>query len=97
MVSLYVTPEHYEIAEKNGISKRNLYQRVYVYDMPIEEAIVKPIKKRTTQWSQLKRIAEKNGIGRKTFYSRLDYGWDPMRAATDPVTPVGRNKQKKTS
>lgn len=75
--------EHYEIAEKNGISKENVYQRVKHYGWTIERAITTPI---ATQWlgkyKGFHKIALKNGISLNVFYARMRKGWKLEDAAT---------------
>lgn len=41
--AVQITPEQFEIAERNGISRKNVYQRTREYRMPIEKAITKPL------------------------------------------------------
>ncbi len=40
----YITPEEYEVAEKNGIDKRTLEQRIREYGWDKERAITIPKK-----------------------------------------------------
>lgn len=79
----YLTPEDYEIAEKNGISRKLADSRFYDNNWNKERAITQP--KRgplLTMWDQWKEVAEANGICKSTFNSRLEYGWEPEIAAT---------------
>lgn len=85
--SLYITPEEYEIAEKNGIPRRNLNVRVRELFWDKERAITHPLQKvgNPTPWSKWKKECQENGISYKTFYSRInEYGWTPKDAATLP-------------
>jgi len=78
--------EHYEIAEKNGISKENVYQRVKHYGWSIERSITTPI---ASQWlgkhKGFHKIALKNGISLNVFYARMRLGWKLEDAATKPT------------
>lgn len=80
----YITPEEYNIAEKNGISKSTLYRRVYYYGWEKERAInTKPIINKRCEWSKL---AWKNGISHAAYYSRVNkLGWSRQKAATTPI------------
>ena len=80
----YITPEDYEEAEKNGISKTLLYQRVRIYNWSIERAI--NTKKRGSQiTSEEWREGVRNGLSRHLILSRLRRGWDLERACTEKV------------
>lgn len=80
--SRYITPEEYEIAERNGISKNLLEQRIRRLHWSHERAInAKPRKRGDYRyWS---KVAEENGISYNTFSSRINRGWTPERAATE--------------
>lgn len=81
-----LTEEHYRIAEKNGISRRNVYNRVYelIDPWPIEKAITVPVRKKEGKYIEWSRIAKKNGIYNQLFHARRKRGWDLERAATEP-------------
>jgi hypothetical protein len=81
----YITPEEYLIAEKNGISKKALEQRIRRYGWDKERALTTPIMKRE---HELAHLAEQNGIPRRVFYMRLYRGWSVERASTEPLTTV---------
>ncbi|MFS0783575.1 hypothetical protein [Bacillus sp. 1P06AnD] len=87
----YLTPEHYAIAELNGISEKSLKSRVYHQGWDIERAIMQPVKKQNRgKWKEWKLIAEKFGISRVTFNKRIKKGWDEKTAATHPVKRRGK-------
>lgn len=92
----YLLEEHYETAEENGISKKNVYQRVYEYGWKIERAITEPVKKyRTGIWEKWKAACEKNGVSRRAFYVRVNkYKMTPKEAATRPLLKHGDNFKK---
>lgn len=84
----YLTPEDYAIAKENGISKRNLDQRFYMYGWSKERAITKkPVRKggRAKFPPEIKKLAMKNDINDDTFYYRIKAGYTPEEAATIPV------------
>lgn len=81
----YITPEEYAIAEKNGISRERVNNRVRSLGWDVEKAITTPVKNYSV-WREWKGIAEKNGVRHKVFYSRIKkLGWIPLKAATTPV------------
>jgi len=81
------TWDQYEIAEKNGISKSTVYQRINIQGWTVEKAITEPLfvsmkERYAEQW----KIAEKNGILYRTFRSRItNLKWSPEEAATIPT------------
>ena len=80
----YITPEEYEIAEKNGINKRVVYQRVFL-GWSKKRAITVPlqIKKLTNEHFE---IAQKNGISKNTVKHRVSHlGWEIEKAITTPI------------
>lgn len=92
-----ITPEQYRIAEKNGINRRNLNQRVNYYAWEIEDAITIPAEgrgyKREAKYADYLKIAESNGVSYKTFYNRVHtLGWTKERAASTPVMEKGKVK-----
>lgn len=83
---LVATWEQYEIAEKNGIDKKNVDQRVNL-GWAIEEAITKPIRVSFRQkYAEFIKLAESNGISFLTFRARVEKSnWSPEEAATKPI------------
>lgn len=84
-MSCYVTPEQYEIAEGNGIPKRNVNNRVYQRAWSVERAITQPLVKDKLfkYWSD---VALENGINRQLFWQRVRIQhWDYEKAATKEV------------
>ena len=85
----YLTPGDYEIAEQNGIDKRNLEQRFYSYSWDKERAITQPLKKSNSGWDEWKDIAKSNGISYGTYLQRVNsYKWSREDAAMTPVITV---------
>lgn len=85
----YLSPEDYEIAEKNGISRELAYSRFYDNHWDKERAITQPKRREQGLWKQWQAIAEEHGICQSTFYSRLNVGLEPEEAATKTL---GKNK-----
>lgn len=84
----YITPEEYDIAERNGISNKLLYYRIRRDGWSKERAMSQPVRKRS-DYSKWYLIAEKNGISRRTFLMRMyNCGWDCERAATEPIKSI---------
>jgi hypothetical protein len=79
----YLTDEHYAIAEKNGLKKHTVYQRVNEYNWDIAKAITAPNqnKRDVLGWKRWKETAEINGVCESTYLSRVRLGWDQERAA----------------
>lgn len=86
---LYITPEQYEIALKNGISNTCLYQRINKSGWNIERAITeKPQKQRRGLWYKWGHLATYNGISRQQFYDRIcskKMNMNCYEAATRPI------------
>ena len=82
-----LTEEHLQIAESNGISRKNALQRFNLYGFSIEDAISKPLKNQgnTSPWKQWKEIALANGVDCSCFCNRVRVQkWTPEEAATRP-------------
>lgn len=80
-----ITEEDYEIAEKNGISRENVYQRVNTYVWDKEDAITIPVRERKSDegWDEWKNTAIENGIDKRLYISRVRYqGFTRKDAAT---------------
>lgn len=86
-MSIYITPEEYEIAESNGIKGRLVEQRVRTQGWDVKRAITTPVRKHKpkgslTKWAEK---AKENGISYDTFTARVNaLGWDIEKAATQP-------------
>lgn len=95
--SYYITPEEFEIAQKNGISPTTLVYRVRDLAWGKEKAITRPtgpLKPSVKPWREL---ALSNGISYKLLYLRINArGWDPMRTATEPVLSRSELAKKAT-
>lgn len=87
-----------ETAEKNGVSKKLFYNRIYAGVSETEATGPKkdPNEKRTAQ-AKLKKqhleTASKNGINANTVMKRVyDYHWPVEKAVTEPVDVRMRKK-----
>lgn len=80
----YITPEEYETAAANGISRSTLEARIRRLGWPKERAITEPPRKLSKITREIVELAQRNGIQRKTFDWRIRSGWPPERAATEP-------------
>ncbi|MBP1312305.1 uncharacterized protein YjcR [Paenibacillus sp. 1182] len=90
-----ITPEQFDTAKKNGVSKELLRSRIQKCRWSIEKAISTPPKNesaydRHKRWI---RIAEKNGIKKEYFVQRVEqYGWSKKDASTLPIGTVRKKK-----
>lgn len=85
LYDFYITPEEYERAEANGISKRCLEIRVRDLAWNKSKAITQPVIKKHSvkNWVE---IAEQNGISKSTFEKRIyRLKWSYEKAATVPI------------
>ncbi|OPD57622.1 hypothetical protein [Bacillus anthracis] len=94
----YITPEEYEVAEKNGIRRKSLEYRIRRGCWDKEKAITIPTQKEPSEWTKIKNISLKNGISRQTFSARRKRGWSLVDAITiPPLTQdeiIARAKEK---
>lgn len=80
---IYITPEEYEIAEANGISKKRVDVRVRKLGWPVKKAITKPTQNRNQkEWVEK---AIKNGITPQCYYGRVHKNWSKEEASTIPM------------
>ena len=79
----YVTPEEYEIAENNGISRQNVYNRVYMIGWDVEKAITDKVKRK----KGYKKLLEKSNSNVKygTFIYRVNKGLSIEEALNNKV------------
>ncbi|WP_410512069.1 hypothetical protein PaeBR_18795 [Paenibacillus sp. BR2-3] len=87
----YITPEDYERAATQGVSRMRLEYRIRSWAWEKERAISTPPRPLQDR-SEWRKVAEANGIPRALFYNRiLHHGWGEERAATQPIaTDVDR-------
>ena len=90
MYSFYITPEEYQIAESNGISRNTLDIRVRDLLWDKERAITEPTQKKNNGEMKWADVAESNNIPRQTYYTRRKRGMSKEEAATKPL----QNKKK---
>ncbi|KZL93526.1 hypothetical protein [Clostridium magnum] len=82
----YITPEEYEMAEANGISKALLEVRIRRLAWNKEKAISISPSRHKRLGSDWIKLAQENGICYSTFkYRANELGWDLERAATQPL------------
>lgn len=87
-----LTSKHLEIAEKNGITRTAVKDRVYNSGWSVQEAITTPIRRgswsRPPKYFEYMEIAKRNGINGTTYYFRVKRGWPLEDAATKkPISP----------
>ena len=94
MHSYYITPEQYDTAERNGIKKATLENRVFSLCWPAEKACTKPTKKQTATLEPMwKEKAEELGISVQCLRLRIRQGWTEERALSTPKV-VGSIRKK---
>jgi len=71
----YITDELYEIAEKNGIRRGAVHNRVTVLNWTVEDAINKPPTKGTTFTDEELKLMKKHKLSYLTVRRRLKAGW----------------------
>lgn len=91
------TWEDYEIAEKNGISKVNVDQRINALGWTLEKAITQPMRVRFRhKYKEYVQLAESNGIPFITFRARVEnHNWSPEEAAVTPVMTMKEVAEKR--
>ena len=90
----YISPNEYTTAEKNGIDKRTLEQRIREYGWDNDRAVTeaKRARKNRKYWTE---IALENGISKQLFYQRIDtLKWDAEKASTTPILKPSGPKSK---
>jgi hypothetical protein len=95
----FPTPEEFKIAEANGISYNNVYNRVYTLGWSVQRAINTPVLK-PDMWLRYKEKCEKLGICQNTFHQRIHKGKTPEEASSYPPfsqrRPYAKGKGKIT-
>lgn len=87
----YITPEEYELALKNGISKSTLEARIRKYGWSKYKALNNPVKKSNLEYWY--KLAKSNGICKGTFMDRVyRLKWSLIKSASTPVM-IKRNKK----
>lgn len=80
----YITPEEYEIAEMNGISRRCVEKRIRSRGWDKYRAITQRPKSCIDR-SEIRKVAIAHGITYERLMNRISKGWNEHRAATTPV------------
>ncbi len=88
----YITPKDYETAEKNGIKKDTVIQRVRKLGWDIDSAITKKIK-RTNIPQEIIDKAKEMGIDRKTLVRRIRDGWNLEEACSIETKKIGKPRK----
>lgn len=79
---MYLSPEDFETAKKNGINYHNAYERFYKRGWSKERAITEPIRdKAFSLYAKYKDICV---VSRRAFENRIKRGMEPEAAATTP-------------
>jgi uncharacterized protein YjcR len=95
----YITPEQLAEAEENGVSAKNLYQRLYM-GWDLQRAMGSPVHSTapfdTEEMRPYIEQAEANGISLTVLRRRIRHrGWSIERAISEPLmTPEDALRQK---
>jgi len=81
----YLTPQDYELAEKNGIGYHTLNSRVQKHGWDIQRAITQPVQKRNKEGKRWNEWKDKAVVGKSTYLSRVNKGWTFEEAALKPA------------
>ncbi|WP_372632397.1 hypothetical protein [Cohnella sp.] len=84
----YITPEEYEMAERNRISRSQLNDRIRKHAWNKKRAITTPIRNTTRTSPEIRTLAKANGIRCDLLLARLNLGWNEIIAATKPVRDI---------
>lgn len=94
----YLTKEDYDRAAKKGISKNVVYQRYYVHNWTLEEALTRPVEHRNTSeaFKYWAKVAASKGIDYYTFRYRVRKAkWSIIAAATTPTRGKVKVQEKR--
>lgn len=82
----FISEHDYQIAEQNGISRKNAWQRVNLYGFDISEAITKPLKKEGIRFTTEEiEIMKAHDVTVDTARQRIRVlKWDRQKALTYP-------------
>jgi hypothetical protein len=82
----YIPLNAYEEAQKHGIGKFTLENRVKNLGWDVKRAVNTPPRKQTMFPEWAKELASKNGISYHNLVQRVTiYKWDLQKAATEPI------------
>lgn len=91
-----LTPQHIEIAKKNGISEMRARKRVsdgWTVQDAISIPLQLPLSETVKDYEKYQEVAKKNGINYHTFYQRYKRGMSLQDAATVPVGSINPKKR----
>ena len=93
MKHIFITEEAYAIARKNGISKKQLDNRVRYCGWSLERAIFTPIRnKRKNSTKEQKELAKKNNLSSIVIWKRMKKQGMTLEQAVS--TPLLRQRKK---
>ena len=88
----YITPEDYETAEKNGIKKDTVIQRVRRFGWDVDTAITKKIKRENLP-QEIVDKAKELGISKDLLVKRIKRGWSMEDACSIEAKGVGKPRK----
>lgn len=81
----YFTPEDYEAAAENGITRHVATHRFYYYGWTKKRTINEPLKIKTNLYQQHKKTCDENGVTYGAFHKRVKRGMSPEEASNKPL------------
>lgn len=90
-MNIFISEKQYSIAKVNGISRTNVYNRVYNYGWSVDKAITTALIPRSKRFNKRKyseeliKETEERGICYGTFLNRISHGWSIEMASTTPI------------
>lgn len=94
----YITPEDYLTAAKNGLTRKDVYRRVYELNWIVERAISEPkliMSPRTEYTKDERAMMIKNDITPTLVTKRINSGWERKVAVSTPKGVGRKNKCNK--
>lgn len=97
----YLTDEDFVTGEKNGLSKRIVYDRYYKRGWELKRALTEPLNPRNRfevkvlkEYPNYKELLNKSGISYICFYVRVRKGMDIYTALTTPKIKPWESKKR---
>ena len=90
----YVTPEEYDIAEQNGISRILVWERKYRYGWKNEKCITEPVRQYRNVPKRFKDKAKELGISNAAACVRMGRGWSMEAAYTTPLITEAEKQER---
>lgn len=90
----YITPEEYEEAARNGLTRQHVNDRIRKLGWEKQKAITLELQKTFTDRTVIYALAKAHGITNKMVRKRLSLGWSDMKAATAPPEDIESRNER---